>query len=122
MKPYFYVYRYGDKAPTVRHETLDEAQAEAERLAATHPGVQFEILQCLGFASTSKVSTFWNDGAYPLADAETETEPEYYYLKEGDMRMKGDEWKNQTGEWRESCMAGFPLPSHRVGFYRRKIK
>lgn len=34
MKPYYYVYRVGNRAPTVRHATPALAAAEAERLAA----------------------------------------------------------------------------------------
>lgn len=65
MKPYYYIYKHGDQGPRVRHSDLPTAQNEAERLAAKEPGQCFEILQCLGYASTSKVSTFWMDGEGP---------------------------------------------------------
>lgn len=47
MKPYYYVYRYQDRAPVVRHATLKQAQVEAERLAVQHPGMPFEILKAV---------------------------------------------------------------------------
>lgn len=62
MKTHFYVYRCAGGAPTMRHETLADAEAEARRLASKYPGVQFEILQCLGVASTTAVSVSWCDG------------------------------------------------------------
>jgi len=66
MKPYFYVYRYQDRAPVVRHPTLELAQAEAERLAAQHPGVSIEILKAVGLASVrGPASTFFMDGEGP---------------------------------------------------------
>jgi len=69
MKTYYYVYRPGTKGPTVRHATLTEAEAEAARLATTHPGETFEILQCLGLTSTPvpAPSTFWLDGCEPVS-------------------------------------------------------
>ncbi len=65
MQPYYYVYRIGGEIPKVKHATQGEAQKEAERLAAQHPGRAFEILQCIGVSQTSKVSTFWADGFGP---------------------------------------------------------
>lgn len=66
MKPYYYVYRYQKQAPKVRHPTLQAAQAEAERLAAQHPGVAFEILKAVGISQVVKPSaTFWMDGESP---------------------------------------------------------
>jgi hypothetical protein len=62
MKPYYYVYRVGSgHAPTVRHEMLEQAQAESMRLSAKHPGWSFEILQCLGITRTGETRTFWMD-------------------------------------------------------------
>ena len=71
MKPYYYVYRVGGNAPTKRHETIELAKIEAERLAQQHPGKVFEIGQCLGFSHVIKASTFFFDGVLP----ETETAP-----------------------------------------------
>lgn len=63
MSPYFYVYRPGTAGPKVKHDTV--AQAEAERLAAKHPGATFEILQVIGLSSTHvpTATTFWLDDA-----------------------------------------------------------
>jgi len=65
MTPYFYIYRPGTPGPTVKHPTRAAAQTEAERLAAKHPGVTFEILQCVGLSSTPvpTATTFWLDEA-----------------------------------------------------------
>lgn len=65
MQPYYYVYKIGGEIPKVQHATQGEAQKEAERLAAQHPGRVFEILQCIGVSQTSKASTFWADGFGP---------------------------------------------------------
>jgi hypothetical protein len=66
MKPYFYVYRYQDKAPVIRHATLELAQAEAERLAAKHTGSVIQILKCVGLSQvTGPASTFFMDGEGP---------------------------------------------------------
>ena len=66
MKPYYYVYRYQKHAPKVRHASLAEAQAEAERLAALNPGMAFEILKAIAISSVVKpTSTFWMDGENP---------------------------------------------------------
>jgi len=66
MKPYFYVYRYQDKAPVIRHATLEQAQAEAERLATQHKGTPFEILKAVGLSQvTGPASTFFMDGEGP---------------------------------------------------------
>jgi hypothetical protein len=79
MKPYYYVYRYGHGMPTVRHATLKEAQAEAERLAKRHQGIQFEILEFKGISSLHDSITFWVDGVDPDDDE---------YVRDG----HGNEW------------------------------
>lgn len=71
MKPYYYVCKVGGNAPTKRHQTIELAKIEAERLDQQHPGKVFEILQCLGFSQTQAASTFWVDGVSP----ETQTAP-----------------------------------------------
>lgn len=38
----------------VRHQHEGAAKAEAERLAAQHPGVKFYVLQCIGAAVVEK--------------------------------------------------------------------
>ena len=66
MKPYYYVYRYQDRAPVVRHPTLEAAQAEAERLASQHPGVHIEILKAVAVTKIhGPASTFFMDGEGP---------------------------------------------------------
>ena len=72
MKPYYRILRLNHgRAPTVQHATLKEAETEALRLAGQHPGVTFEILECLGIARTTTPSIFWNDGVeLPAAPAE----------------------------------------------------
>jgi hypothetical protein len=64
MKPYFYVYRVGDRAPIIKHPTAEAAMAESHRLAAQHPGETFEILKCLGITRTTTPQTFWMDGVF----------------------------------------------------------
>jgi hypothetical protein len=62
MKPYHYVFRVGGSNPWIKHETLQAATAESERLAAQHPGDSFEILLCMGVTRTTTPQTFWMDG------------------------------------------------------------
>jgi hypothetical protein len=62
MKPH---YRVQQAVGVVKHSTLEEAQAEAERLAEKFSGVPFEILQCVGTTQTAKPQTFWMDGVIP---------------------------------------------------------
>jgi hypothetical protein len=72
MKPYFYVYRENvGQGPTIRHATLELAQAEAERLAVKHTGSVIQILKCVGFAQvTGPASTFFMDGEVPVHPCE----------------------------------------------------
>ena len=93
MKPYYYVYKHGASGPSVKHATLKIAQDEAERLAAKEPGECFEILQCVGYSSTAKASTFWMDGAEP------EEKPRYRMLEAGDSYQNGDEWYSEEAGW-----------------------
>jgi hypothetical protein len=73
MKPYFYVYRYdNDKAPRFRHDTIEQAETEAKRLAGTSPGATFEILMVVGTTSATKPQTFWMDGVHPPESAPSE--------------------------------------------------
>jgi hypothetical protein len=48
--------RRGD--PTKRHDTLDSAVAESERLAARYKGDVFHVLENVGFAQKVIPSTF----------------------------------------------------------------
>ena len=83
MKPHYYVFTKFEKMPG--RETLAEATAEAEQLAAQNPGTSFEILQCLGVSSVPKASTVWINAAEPepkaglgWLDAEIEKESSQY--------------------------------------------
>jgi hypothetical protein len=62
MKPYYYVYEYGNKAPRVRHATLEQAETESKRLAEISPGATFEILMTVGLTKVTTPYTFWMDG------------------------------------------------------------
>lgn len=65
MTTFFYVYRVGYGKPTIKHQTLVQAEQEAVRLSGQHPGESFEILQCLGITKTVTPQTFWMDGVIP---------------------------------------------------------
>ena len=65
MKPYYYVLGPQENKQNLRHESLGNAQKEAERLANKHTGIAFEILACVGLSQTSNVNTFWMDGVNP---------------------------------------------------------
>lgn len=64
MKPHYYV-THPELSIGNKYETLAEATAEAEQLAAQNPGTSFEILQCLGVSSVPKASTVWINAAEP---------------------------------------------------------
>ena len=115
MKPYYYVYKHGASGPSVKHATLKIAQDEAERLAAKEPGECFEILQCVGYSSTAKASTFWMDGAEP------EILPDYRMLQDGDSIREGDEYLS-AGEWHKKEY-GFGQPFSLVTYvpHRRPL-
>lgn len=68
MKPYYYVYEYGNKAPKVRHATLQQAETEAKRLVLLSPGVTFEILMAVGMTKLTTPQTFWADGVTHICD------------------------------------------------------
>ena len=106
MKPYYFVRRA--ESPDPKHETLEAAQAKAERMAEGEPGQAFEILRCVGCASTSKASTVWMDGEEPPE------QKRYRDLVEGDVFQEGDEWKEPFGKWKPRKYGfGEPLlPSH----------
>lgn len=80
MKPYYYVYRVGGEKPVFKHETLEEALLESERLANKQAGDSFEILQCLGVTRRNTAQTFWLDGQGPT-DSKTEAPPETSILE-----------------------------------------
>jgi hypothetical protein len=65
MKPYYYVYRVNDRGPRIKHATLEQAHAEAMRLAGQHQGESFEILMCLATVRTTTPQAFWMDGVIP---------------------------------------------------------
>ena len=94
MKPYFYTFNRQHGIPTVKHDSLEIAQGEAERLAAKLPGQAFEILRCVGIAQTSKASTFWVDGEEPPE------KPRYRDLEDGEIIEKSEEFKHPDG-WRK---------------------
>jgi hypothetical protein len=49
-EPFFMVYGYGQGAPTVIHDTFDQASAEAKRLADRYPDIRFYVLATVGAA------------------------------------------------------------------------
>lgn len=48
--PFFMVYGLGKHYPTHVHNTVESAEAEANRLAAKHPGIPFYVLGTIGRA------------------------------------------------------------------------
>ena len=70
MKPYYYVLNRtstaGFNMPSVKHDSLELAVAEAERLAQKHPSHVFEVLKCVAITKVTKPSiTFYLDGVEP---------------------------------------------------------
>jgi len=105
MTSYYRV--YSNESTAAEHvETLDQAQARAEELAAKHPGRAFEILRCVGISQTSNASTFWMDGEEPPEELR------YRTLDVGEPVRLGDEWLNR-GKWvPRTVMFGNPLLPH----------
>jgi hypothetical protein len=64
MKPYYYVFKPVGHPPIRKHDTLEDAVKESQRLCEMHPNQTFEVLQCLAITSAPKpqVSTFYVDG------------------------------------------------------------
>lgn len=54
----FYVWCPDGQRPTVCHNALHKAVAEAERLARNNPGKQFIVLRALGSAMTEQPGKF----------------------------------------------------------------
>ena len=90
MTPYYYVRRQDSPDPV--HETLESAQARAGEMAESEPGHAFEILRCVGIASTSKASTFWMDGAGPPEKYRWRMLEDGELIEDGDEFSRGDEW------------------------------
>lgn len=71
--PFFMVYGLGQRQPTVRHKTRASATLEAERLARTHPGIEFFVLRTVSVSKKTDVLTEemspW-DHAEPLDEDE----------------------------------------------------
>ena len=65
MKPYYYVYRVGDRLQKTKHFSLASAKRESERISDQHHGDTFEILCCVGITQTTTPQTFWMDGVNP---------------------------------------------------------
>ena len=49
----------GDRPPSYRHASYDDAKNEARRLAALHPGKEFFVLEAVGGAK--RVDVEWVD-------------------------------------------------------------
>ena len=111
MKPYYYVYRRGHGPPRIKHDTLESARIEAERLAGSHPGEAFEILKCVAVSSSSKISTFWMDGEGPSTVAKSATvqtdQGGWIEYKQGDpIPTDYRQIKVSTGEMRDNTPEG----------------
>ena len=104
MKPYFYIYRADQsRAPKVKHATLAEAQAEAERLANQHPGSTFEILQCVAITRCTQANTFWMDGEQP------QEKPRYqYFLDTSNINRRHELYCREQNGIREWANITFP--------------
>lgn len=50
IEPFYVVWNPARGLPRYRHDTLDAAKAEAERLANKHPGEEFFVLDVRGRA------------------------------------------------------------------------
>ena len=53
--PFFMVYGLGQGAPTVIHDSFEQASAEAKRLADRYPGLRFYVLATVGRAEKVSV-------------------------------------------------------------------
>lgn len=56
---YWYCYVYGDKAPRMRHKTVDDAIQEAIRITESQ-GKQVEILECVAISKVSAAIVYPN--------------------------------------------------------------
>lgn len=59
----YFVWNPDRREPNYRHDTVNSALVEAERLARAHPGQQFIVLKVLGAAIVEKPVAFkWAPG------------------------------------------------------------
>jgi len=71
MKPYYYVFKHdGGHPPTRKHETIEDAIKESQRLAKLHPGQIFEICKVIAITQCTEPNTFWMDGESPELEIE----------------------------------------------------
>jgi len=56
-KQFFMVYGMNQGAPTVRHDTMQQAKREAERLARACPGIEFYVLAAISRSRRVDVET-----------------------------------------------------------------
>ena len=67
MKPYYYIQSpcEGVQVNRKKYNTLESAVEDAESLAQYHPGITFEVLQCVALSSSPKpnAKTFYLDRA-----------------------------------------------------------
>jgi hypothetical protein len=65
MEKFWMVWRVGGQGPTKKHGSLEEAKAEAERLAISFPGRQFMILEAITYCEI-KNPVLWKEVIDPL--------------------------------------------------------
>jgi hypothetical protein len=54
-EPFFMVYGLGQGSPNFIHDSLEQATAEAKRLADRYPGIRFYVLATVGRAEKVSV-------------------------------------------------------------------
>ncbi|MEN6423336.1 MAG: hypothetical protein ABFD76_15460 [Smithella sp.] len=60
MNEFWMVWRLGGQGPTHQHEYLSDAKKEAERLAASNPGIKFVVLRSVGYCEIVNPA-IWHD-------------------------------------------------------------
>lgn len=94
MKPHYCVYRSDqNRGPKVKHSSLQSAQSEAERLCNQHPGSSFEILECVAITRATAAKTFFTK-------PNSNEEPKYRELTEGEQILEGDEFLDDDQIWK----------------------
>lgn len=59
---YWFVWCHNGGGPTYKHQTLESACAEAERLARLNPGEEFHVLKSV--RSVMKTDVAWSDHSH----------------------------------------------------------
>lgn len=63
---FWMVWREGGTAPTFKHNDMNAAAKEAERLARLNPGETFHVMECIASCAKTDVNWSWGRDDIPF--------------------------------------------------------